>query len=166
MKALQMPPEIHMGYRDLSDEAFVQAFESCNIAGDSFRHADHVRLAWIYVTKLGLGMAERRFCEGLRRLATHLGVPEKFHFTLTVAWLRAVAARVRADSARSFEDWIASHPRLLDRSFLHNYYSEARLASTQARTNWVEPDRRTLAETDLTEEIEHVPLELRIAARQ
>jgi len=145
-----MPPEICMGYRNLSDEAFVQAFENCHVAGESFRHADHVRLAWIYVTRFGLRMAEERFCQGLQRLAAHLGIPEKFHLTVTLAWLRAVAARVGPGEAPSFEEWIARHPRLLDRSFLQNYYSEPHLTSAVARANWVEPDRRPLEETCIT----------------
>ena len=143
--------EIRMGYRNLSDEAFVHAFESCEIVGQSFRHADHVRLAWIYVTKHGLRGAERRFCQGLERLAAHLGVPEKYHLTVTLAWLRAVAARVTPGRAESFDTWIAANPGLLDRQFLHHYYSELRLASSEARTSWVEPDRRTLTDTSVGE---------------
>lgn len=151
MSSLKMISEIPMGYRGLSNEAFVQAFENCEIAGQSFRHADHVRLAWIYVTSYGLEVAEQRFCEGLQRLASHLGVPEKYHLTLTLAWLRAVSARVTPGRAKSFEDWIAAHPALLDRGFLHHYYSESLLASPEARASWVEPDRRPLTDTRIPE---------------
>jgi len=151
MKAPDMPPDVRMDYRSLSDEAFVHAFESCHITGESFRHADHVRLAWIYVTRFGPRMAEERFSEGLRRLAAQLGIPEKFHLTVTLAWLRVVAARVKSDQVQSFDDWISIHLELLDRSFLHNYYSEPCLTSAVARANWVEPDRRPLDETRIAD---------------
>lgn len=151
MSSPETLPEIRMGCRDLPDEAFVRAFENCEIAGESFRHADHVRLAWILVTKHGLSGAEQRFCEGLKRLASHLGVSEKFHLTVTLAWLRAVAARVEPDRADAFAAWIALHPSLLNRGFLHHYYSEPLLASSQARTDWVEPDRRPLTDTRIPE---------------
>jgi hypothetical protein len=147
MSTLEMLPIVRMGYRDLSDDAFVQAFENCEIAGESFRHADHVRLAWIYVTKHGRRIAEQRFCDGLQRLASRLKVPQKYHLTLTLAWLRAVAARVEPGRTAPFDAWIAIHPGLLDRGFLHHYYSEPLLASPQARIHWVEPDRRPLEDT-------------------
>ena len=146
-----MSPEVRMSYRHLSDEAFVHAFESCRIAGQDFRHADHVRLAWIYVTRYGLREAEDRFCEGLIRLATHLGVGEKFHLTITVAWLRIVAAHVAPHPVQPFDVWIAGHPGLLDRGFLRHYYSEESLAHPDARKNWREPDRRSLSEARIAE---------------
>jgi len=150
----QVPCEIRMGYRDLSDQAFVSAFENCEIAGNRFRHADHVRLAWIYVTTLGLHEAEQRFCNGLRRLAAYLGVPEKFHLTMTLAWIRAVAGRVEPDQRQTFEGWFAANPELFDRSFLHNYYSESCLASAQAHAHWVEPNRQSLVNKSLALQIQ------------
>jgi hypothetical protein len=33
----------------MNDRDFVDAFENCAIASHDFHHADHVRLAWIYL---------------------------------------------------------------------------------------------------------------------
>ena len=37
----------------LSDDQFVEAFESGKISSKGFHHVDHIRLAWIYVTISG-----------------------------------------------------------------------------------------------------------------
>ena len=34
---------------DLSDAAFLAAFEACTLAAGAFRHYDHIRLAWLYL---------------------------------------------------------------------------------------------------------------------
>ena len=43
------------------DNEFAEAFENCTLTNESFRHADHIRLAWIYTRKFGLRrITERR----------------------------------------------------------------------------------------------------------
>jgi hypothetical protein len=132
------------GCAHLSDAEFVAAFENCTLRSEWFHHPDHIRLAWLYLRDCGYGVAERRFREGLIRLAGHFGVARKFHLTITLAWLRAVAARVTIGDATPFELWMENHSELLDRRFLLNHYSEHRLATSEARTGWLEPDRVAL----------------------
>lgn len=79
-------------------------------------------------------------------MAQSAGVPEKFLYTTTVAWVRLVAARQMDGADESFDLWISRHPELLDATFLARYYSQATLQSEAARAAWIEPDLRPLAE--------------------
>ena len=36
----------------MSDDEFVAAFEDCSLPLESFRHADHVRMAFLYLGKV------------------------------------------------------------------------------------------------------------------
>jgi len=132
---------IRSGTLHLSDEEFVRAFESCELVGASFHHADHVRLTWIYVRQYGEQAATERVMAGIRRFATHSGSAQKFHQTQTCAWVRLIAAAQRGRSElRTFVEFIAAHPELLDANALARYYSKSVLESPAARTGWVEPD--------------------------
>lgn len=138
--------QIELGSRKLTDREFVEAFEKCTLRPENFHHADHVRVAWLYLGQMDYAVAERRFRDGLIRLAAHFGVPEKFHVTITLAWLRAVQERIVPGEETSFEEWITGHSELLDKNLLLNYYSKERLASPEARVSWLEPDRKALSQ--------------------
>jgi hypothetical protein len=138
--------QVPLGSAHLTDRDFVAAFEACTLRPEHFHHADHVRLAWLYLTSYEYESAEQSFCQGLVRLAAHFGVPEKFHQTMTLAWLRAVQVRIVPGGESSFEDWIAGHPELLERDLLLDYYSKERLADPEARVSWLEPDRKALSQ--------------------
>lgn len=133
--------KIRSGTLHLSDEEFVRAFESCEPPGASFHHADHVRLTWIYVRAYGEEAATERMLAGIRRFATHNGSPQKFHFTQTCAWVRLIAAAQRSSvDAKTFWEFVAAHPKLLEANALGRYYSKSLLDSPVARSRWVEPD--------------------------
>jgi len=133
--------ELSLGCGHLDDEEFVQGFEECTLQPGAFHHADHIRLAWLYVQRYGASGAEARLLEGIRRMAQHAGVPQKFLYTTTVAWARLVAAAEKDGVAKeSFFGWIQRHPALLNRELLANYYSPGSLETAEARSGWVEPD--------------------------
>lgn len=136
---------VRSGTLHLDDDEFVRAFESCELAGESFHHADHVRLTWIYVRQFGEQPATERVLAGIRRFATHNGSPQKFHYTQTCAWIRLIAAAQRkSPDAATFVEFIAAHPDLLDANVLARYYSKEVLDSPAARTDWAEPDINSL----------------------
>jgi hypothetical protein len=149
---------VPLGSARLADREFVEAFENGTLPAEMFHHADHIRLAWLYLRNHTYEAAERRFCDGLVRFATRFGVPEKFHLTMTLAWLRAVHARIRTDGEISFDAWLASHSALLDRNFLLHHYSKERLESQEARTGWLEPDRKALG-NQRVRAVDRAPLE-------
>ena len=137
--------EIHLGCGHLSDDEFLRAFEACQLQHGAFHHADHIRLAWIYVSRHGGEGAEQRLLAEIRKMAIHAGAPQKFLYTTTVAWTRLVAAaRNPAVSRQDFFAWAKLNSDLLDRNLLAKYYSAGRLETPEARSGWVEPDLASL----------------------
>jgi hypothetical protein len=60
--------------------------------------------------------------------------------TLTLAWVRLVAAHMVSCDAGSFEEFIAANPGLLDRQLPDRHFSTEVLWGDRARHEWVEPD--------------------------
>jgi hypothetical protein len=139
------------------EDGFVAAVEECRYAIAEFRHADHIRLAWIYVRRYGAGKAEKRIAETIRRFAISHGHEAKYHETLTRAWLRLVAtAEHLTPTVTAFDDLLASHGWLLDRSALSAFYSDMRLSSEAARHRWADPDRRPLPCVNTGAAVDHI----------
>ena len=137
---------LNLGCGHLGDNEFVAAFEEGTISPAVFHHADHVRRAWIYAGRYDAEGAEEKLLAGIRRFAAQAGVPEKFQYTMTVAWSRLVAAsRKNSKAENTFGEWIASHPEFLDRRLLEKYYSGDKRLGEPARTAWVLPDLALLS---------------------
>jgi hypothetical protein len=133
----------HSAFLHSSDQEFVAAFEACSFPPGDFHHADHVRLARIFVLRLGEAGARQKMLEGIMKLAIHAGAPKKFHCTATLAWVRLVAAAVAQDPSEvSFQEWITGFPELTDKGLLSLHYSRERFESEDARVSWIEPDLR------------------------
>ena len=137
--------ELNLGTASMSDDAFVRAFEACQLDPGKFHHADHIRLAWLYVQRNGARAAEARLLEGIPKFAQRAGAPRKFHRTITIAWTRLVTAACReSTSCDSFDDWIKVHPELLNKHLLSGHYSAGKLESLEARCGWLDPDLKPL----------------------
>ena len=129
----------------MTDQEFVEAFESCRLPNELFHHRDHLRLAWIYLRCYGEPQAVARIAESIRRYAAFHGKPDKYHETVTIAWLRLLsdsAGRCRQDA--SFEELLLASPELLDKNKLHAHYSPELLALQAARIRFIPPDRKPL----------------------
>src|SRR5205807_10223353 len=124
-----------------NDDDFIDAFEACAIAATDFHHADHVRLAWIYLREHPLIEAIERFTTSLQRFASHHGVPGLYHETITWAYLLLIHERMNGES--SFDELRAANPDLFTwkPSVLDRYYRAGTLASERARRVFVLPDR-------------------------
>ncbi len=128
----------------LRDEAFLEAFEAAALPEGAFRHADHVRLAWLYLRRLPPAEALARFSEGLRRFAAALGKAGLYHETITWAYLLLIRERMeRAGAAQDWTGFAAANPDLLawKPSILDAYYRKETLRSELARRVFVLPDR-------------------------
>lgn len=122
----------------------IEGFESCSL--QAFPHADHVRLTCAYLQRYDPDETLQRLLTGLARLATAKGAPEKFHYTMTRAWLEIILeARRQHPQSTDGDSLLASCPALADARLLREYYSEHVLSSPAARTGWVPPDLATFA---------------------
>jgi len=127
-----------------SDLLLREQFESKTLPSEAFRHREHVRLTWIYLTLEPPDRVAARLCRSLLELATSHGKAERFHHTLTVAWVRIIEFARRSHPDSSFDVLTEAWPSLLDKDAPLAYYSRERLYSDDARHHWVEPDLRPL----------------------
>jgi hypothetical protein len=128
-----------------SDEDFLRGFEDLSLPAELFHHREHIRVAWLYLKSSDASRAAERMSAGIRRFANHQGATQKYHHTLTLAWMRLVAASlVETPEDNSFEKFLAAHPELRDKNILGKFYSNELLQSTAAREGWVEPDLQPL----------------------
>jgi hypothetical protein len=130
----------------MNDREFVDAFEACAIPSSDFHHADHVRLAWIYLRECPLLEAIERFTTSLQRFATHHGVPGLYHETITWAYLLIIHERMqRDDSPKDWESFRTANRDLFNwkPSVLDRYYAPGTLKSDLARRTFVLPDAGT-----------------------
>jgi hypothetical protein len=128
-----------------SDEDFLRAFEDLSFPANLFHHREHIRVAWLYLKSTDASRAAERMSESIRRFANHQGATQKYHHTLTLAWMRLVAAALLETSeGYTFEQFITAHPQLKDANLLAKYYSKELLQTAAAREAWVEPDLQPL----------------------
>jgi hypothetical protein len=123
----------------MTDDELVRAFEAGNL--DPFPHALHVRTAWCYLRRYPLLIALARFSQALRRFAAGKGKPERYHETITIAFMLIIAERLSLCRDLPWEQFAARHPDLLQwqPSVLAQFYADETLASPRAREGFVLP---------------------------
>ena len=128
----------------MTDDELVAGFESTQLPAEQFGHAEHVRVAWWYLRHFPLGEALTRFCAALRRFATAKGKPDRYHETITVAYMLLIAERLDDCRGATWTEFQAANPELLARepSILARYYPPEVLASDRARRVFVMPPSR------------------------
>jgi len=129
--------------------ALVAGFEAGKIDADEFDHTAHVRLAWEYLQSTSLTDTLQRFTAGLRRLTARLGVPGKYHETVTGFLLLLIAERCQASGGSDWTRFRAANPDLFGnvRGLLLRHYTPERLDSPLARRQFLLPDRPGLQGT-------------------
>ncbi len=107
----------------------------------AFRHRQHVNLAFLAVHRYGMPEAVNRVCAWIQQLAAYQQAPQKYHHTVSRAWVELVAHHISADpNCAEFDVFAQRHPALLDKRLLTRHYRAATLATDQARHGWTEPD--------------------------
>jgi hypothetical protein len=129
----------------MTDCELARAFERGDIANVDFHHESHLHVAWAYLREQpSAAQASERLAAALRRFAASAGKPEKYHHTLTVFWVHALALAGSSMRDRDAAEVLRRHPRLLDKDLPLAFYSRDRLFSEAARLSWVAPDRQPL----------------------
>ncbi|MFT3710176.1 MAG: hypothetical protein QM817_21325 [Archangium sp.] len=95
----------------LTDPA-VEAFEASKVDPQHFRHRDHLYVAWCYLRVMPLEEALARYVRFLRALVTSLGVPHKFHRTVTWRFVLLLERCMRETPGLGFDALLAAHPAL------------------------------------------------------
>ena len=120
----------------------VAAFEDDTIDLATFDHEAHVRVAFVLLQRYSFLDALKRVGDGLQRLARRSGTPERFHVTVTVAFVSAVAEQAARQKTSDWFAFRAACPHLLDRTYLSTHYAAAELDDPIARAAFVLPRAR------------------------
>jgi hypothetical protein len=121
-----------------------EQFEAKTLEHAAFRHREHVRLTWIYLAAEPPAAVEARLCRALLELAASHGVAQRFHHTLTVAWVRIIESARRSQPDMPFDALAEACPWLLDKDAPLAYYTRDVLFSDEARARWIEPNLKSL----------------------
>ena len=125
-----------------NDELFVSAIENNHLQLAEFNHLAHVKLAYCYLAKADLENSIKKMTQTLKSYLLANGVDgNKFHVTLTHAWIRAVWYFMRkGEVTQSADEFVQTYPALLNKDILLSHYSHTLLFSEQARGKFVYPD--------------------------
>ena len=152
----------------MTDEDLIRDFESAAIPHDPFHHAEHIRMAFAYLTRYPALQALEKFSAALQRYAAANGKPGLYHETITYAYFFLIRERIarcpeqfsssersspekvsrndRPGNGRAGNDWndfVRRNSDLLvwKNGILTRYYRDATLQSDLARSVFLFPDK-------------------------
>ncbi|MDX1442641.1 MAG: hypothetical protein R3270_02555 [Gammaproteobacteria bacterium] len=126
----------------MNDQEFITALEDCSLDKRYFNHRGHLRAAWLYLDRYPVNEAAEHCARSIQRYANHLGATDKFHVTLTRAFMHIIAELRASHPATNWEDFLSQCPDLVEepRRLIARHYSDDVLDSEKARTEFVAPD--------------------------
>jgi len=130
----------------MTDQELIEQFEDGTLPIEGFHHREHVRTAFLYLTKYPVLEALQIFSRTLRRFAEARGKPQLYHQTITWAYIFLIQERMaRAGNKQSWEEFARDNPDLLvwNDGILTRFYRSETLTSELARTVFLLPDLRT-----------------------
>jgi len=126
----------------MTDQELIEQFEDGTLPNEGFHHREHVRTAFLYLTKYPVLEALQIFSRTLRRFAEARGKPQLYHQTITWAYMFLIQERMaRAGSKQSWAEFARDNPDLLvwKDGILTRFYRSETLASDLARTVFLLP---------------------------
>ena len=128
---------------NMTGDQLIEEFENGTTPAGSFHHADHVRLAFEYLTRFPVLAALEKFSRALQGYAEARGKAGLYHETITWAYLLLIRERMaRSGQSQTWEEFSAGNPDLLvwKGGILDRLYSKQTLESPFARSVFVFPD--------------------------
>lgn len=122
----------------------VRGFEDATIARETWKHAEHLTVALHYLTLHDIDTATEKMRSGIFKLlaafAVDLTKEMPYHETLTVFWMRTVAAFNASKNGSSLLDKANELVANYDKDYPMRFYSRELLFSDVARARFVEGD--------------------------
>ncbi len=120
----------------------IEEFEALDVDPATFDHQAHIYVAWSYIQQMELLESIDRYRSALRRLTQKIGVPGKYHETITWFYMIAVSEGATGAAASDWEAFRNGNPDLFAKgpTIIQRFYSEGRLMSDRARRTFVLPD--------------------------
>jgi hypothetical protein len=127
----------------MDNSQLISSFEQDVNPDAPFHHADHVRLAFAYLSEYPVLQALERFSGALKRFAAARGKTQLFHETITCAYFFLIHERMARNEILVWDEFAQCNPDLLvsKDAVLRKYYSDAVLKSDFARKVFVLPDK-------------------------
>jgi hypothetical protein len=133
----------------MTGEELITQFEDGTTPAETFHHADHVRLAFEYLRRYPALEALEKFSAALQRFAAAQGKDQRYHETITWAYLLLIRERLaragcaQASCAQTWEEFAERNADLLiwRGGVLATLYRQETLDSDLARRTFVLPDR-------------------------
>lgn len=128
----------------MTDLELLQGFESCTLANESFHHEEHLRVAFLYLSRHSVLEALERFSTALRRFAAAHGKTTLYNETVTWAYILIIRERIaRSERALNWLEFRTANMDLFDRErdILKKYYRAETLQSDLAKRAFLFPDR-------------------------
>src|ERR1700739_1288708 len=99
----------------MTDDEFIASFESCDLPNESFHHADHIKMTFLFLSRYPALEALQRFSASLVRFAAANGKPGLYNETVTWAFLLLIRERmVRAGCRQTWAQFAACNEDLLN----------------------------------------------------
>jgi hypothetical protein len=99
---------------ELTDHELLDQFERATLPLERFRHLDHVRVAFLYLSALPTLEALQAFSKSLRRFASQHGKANLYHETITWAYIFLIRQRMaRARETQTWEQFAKTTPIFL-----------------------------------------------------
>jgi len=127
----------------MTNEELIRRFESDAVSENSFHHADHVRLAFAYLSLNSPLKALEKFSASLKHFANARGKSQLYHETITHAYFFLIRERMARSAGTQWDEFARANPDLLTwkGGILNRYYHEATLQSDLARSVFLFPDK-------------------------
>jgi hypothetical protein len=127
----------------MSNEELIHRFECDAIPDGSFHHADHVRLAFAYLSQYPVLQALEKFASALKRFAAARGKTQLYNETVTHAYFFLIRERMARHAGADWDEFAGKNSDLLTwkDGILNRYYREDTLKSELARSVFVFPDK-------------------------
>jgi hypothetical protein len=127
----------------MTHEQIIRNFENDTLPDDSFHHADHVRLAFAYLSQYPVLVALGKFVSALQRFAAARGKTQLYNETITYVYFFLIHERMARHEVTEWEEFTRRNPDLLawKDGALSHYYHEGTLKSDLARKVFLLPDK-------------------------
>src|SRR5579862_3438995 len=98
----------------MTDQELIDRFEDGTLPEACFHHREHVRTAFLYLTRYPVLEALQIFSNTLRKFAITLGKTQLYHETITWAYVFLIHERMaRGETKQTWEEFARVNPDLL-----------------------------------------------------
>jgi hypothetical protein len=124
----------------MNDAQFLRALECGELLPQEFGHSAHLRAAYLYLQEHGFVDGLQRICRAIGNYTRHIGKPERYHETITVAYVVLIHQHMVEPGDPG--DWVRfaeQNADLFKQDLLLEFYPQAQLESALARRVFLLP---------------------------